>query len=48
MRKLSLFHRPGQGVGYTPPIDPRSFRLHCISIVGLIVLAAVDWFRFMH
>lgn len=41
MSKFAKNHRPGQGTGYTPPMDSRVFNWLVIHSSAIIILASV-------
>lgn len=35
-------HKPGEGVGFKPPMDPTVFRWFCVAFVAIAVLAVIE------
>lgn len=41
MDKLIRFHKPGEGVGYKPPMDPAIFAWLVTHSVAIVILGAI-------
>jgi hypothetical protein len=48
MSRLSKFHKPGQGVGYKPPMDSTIFNWLVTLSSAVIVLAGVLVYTIAH
>lgn len=48
MSRFARNHKPGQGIGYKPPMDSRIFNWLCVLTAALIVVASVLVYTVIH